>query len=158
MKIKLAALGLAIAFLLGHAPAAAQGISQRVATCDPSYPTRCIKPGADGSVAVSGTITVGTVTAVPSVITPTNRSGSVTSGGTAQNAMAANASRKGWCLQNLDASEVMYVRSGAAATSTTGTKLTPGAMACNQPGLIDQGAISVIAATTSHAYSGFEVQ
>lgn len=34
--------------------AAAQVISQRAAVCDPAFPTRCIKPAADGSVAVTG--------------------------------------------------------------------------------------------------------
>lgn len=153
----LAALALTLAFVAGP-PAHAQGISQKVATCDPSYPNRCIKPGADGSVPISGTISVGSVTTKPFAVTPTNKSGTIASGGTAQTAIAANASRQGWCIQNLDATEVMYVRSGAAATTGTGTKLGPGAQACNAPGLIDQGNISVIAATTAHAFSGFELQ
>lgn len=35
-------------------PAGAQVVSSRQAVCDPQYPTRCIKPAADGSIAVTG--------------------------------------------------------------------------------------------------------
>jgi hypothetical protein len=55
---------LAAVFLIGAAwfgsamlfpsPAAAQVINSRQAVCDPQYPTRCIKPAADGSIAVTG--------------------------------------------------------------------------------------------------------
>jgi len=35
-------------------PGYAQVVSSRQAVCDPQYPTRCIKPAADGSIAVTG--------------------------------------------------------------------------------------------------------
>jgi len=36
------------------APGYAQVVSSRQAVCDPQYPTRCIKPAADGSIAITG--------------------------------------------------------------------------------------------------------
>lgn len=50
-----AALVAAAAFLC-FVPAHAQ-ISQGVRVCNPDYPTRCIKPAADGSIAVTGSLT-----------------------------------------------------------------------------------------------------
>lgn len=48
------ALLLAIGVLgFGHV-AHAQGISQKVATCDPKFPNNCLKPASDGSIAVTG--------------------------------------------------------------------------------------------------------
>jgi hypothetical protein len=40
--------------MLFPSPAGAQVINSRQAVCDPQYPTRCIKPAADGSIAVTG--------------------------------------------------------------------------------------------------------
>lgn len=46
---------LLLAICATSAPAIAQqGISQKVAVCDPAYPTRCIKPLADGSLPAAG--------------------------------------------------------------------------------------------------------
>lgn len=90
-------------------------------------------------------------------VATTDKSGTITTGGTAQNAIASNASRKGWCIQNTDAAEVMYVRANGVAT-TTATKLTAGQQVCSGPTLVDTAAISVLAATTAHPWAGFEVQ
>lgn len=103
--------------------------------------------------------TVASVTIASAVVTPTDKAGTLTTGGTAQTAIAANASRKGWCIQNpTTATEVLYVRSGTAATTATGVVLAAGAQACNPSGIIDQGIISVIAATTGHTWLGTEYQ
>lgn len=103
--------------------------------------------------------TSGSVTAGPLGVTPTDKSGTIASGGTAQTAIALNASRKGWCIQNPPtATEVLYVRSGTTATTTTGVTLSAGQQACSLPGLIDTGLISVLGATTSHAFQGTEYQ
>lgn len=158
MHFKRAVLGLGVlsAILSGIACGAhAQGISQHVAVCDPKFPTRCVKPAADGSQPITGTIT--SVAGVLGVAT-TDKSGTITAGGSAQNAIASNASRKGWCIQNTDASEALYVRVGGTASATAGTKLTAGTQACSSPTLIDTGAVSVFAATTAHPFSGFETQ
>lgn len=104
----------------------------------------------------AGTNTIGSI--APLAVATTDKSGTITTGGTAQNAIASNASRKGWCIQNTDAAEVMYVRVNGTASATTGTKLVAGAQTCNQVNMIDTAAVSVFAATTAHAWSGFEVQ
>lgn len=100
-----------------------------------------------------------TVTPSPLVVSTTDRSGTITLGGTAQNAMAANASRKGWCVQNPPtATEVLTVRANGTASAATGVILTAGSQACNSPGIIDQTAISVFAATTTHVFTAWEAQ
>lgn len=88
---------------------------------------------------------------------PTDKYGTITVGGTAQTAIAANPYRLKWCIQN-DPSETenLTVRSGAAASATSGTVLTPGTQACNPPDVIDRGIVSVLAATTGHKFRGFE--
>src|SRR5579872_5167068 len=47
---------------------------------------------------------------LPLTVTPTDRGGTLTTGGTAQNAMASNVSRRGGWIQNpSDATEPLYV-------------------------------------------------
>lgn len=92
-------------------------------------------------------------------VTGTDNSSTIATGGADQTAIALNASRKGWCVQNPpDATETMNVRVGAAATTSTGVKLAAGQQACNAPGLVDTRAVHVIAATTGHAYLATEWQ
>lgn len=92
-------------------------------------------------------------------VTTTDKAGTLTSGGTAQTAIALNTSRKGWCIQNpVSATEDLFVRVNGTASATTGVDLSPGFQACNLPSLIDTAAVSVFAATTSHTWLGFEVQ
>jgi hypothetical protein len=50
-------LGLAALFLLAS-PAMAQGISQKVAVCNPLYTGRCVQPDASGNTPITGTVTV----------------------------------------------------------------------------------------------------
>jgi len=95
--------------------------------------------------------------------TLTDCSGTVTSGGTAQNAFTAAATRHGFTIANIDTSEVMWVSftTTAAANGTASYPLAP-ATATTFAGLssftspIGMGintALSVIAATTSHKFS-----
>lgn len=87
----------------------------------------------------------------------TDKSGTITTGGVAQTAIAANIYRKVWCVQNPStASEVLYVRLSGTASASTGTVLQAGQQACNQADSIDTGAVSVFAATTSHAFLAWE--
>lgn len=97
----------------------------------------------------------------PALVTTTDRGGTITSGGAAQNAMASNSSRKGWCITNdpaVAAGEILYVRANGTASATAGTPVMPGGQVCNGPLLTDTAAISVFAATTGHRWFGFEVQ
>lgn len=92
--------------------------------------------------------------------TATDRSGAVTAGGTAQNAMAANASRQGGFIynpitaaqQNIAAAESLFVSESGTANANTSVEIKPGGMF--QIG--STNAISVLGATTSHAWSGEE--
>jgi hypothetical protein len=91
--------------------------------------------------------------------TTTDKGATITSGGTAQAAIALNASRKIWCIQNDPAAtEVLNVRLNGTASANTGTKLLAGQQACNAPGGTDTSAVSVFAATTGHRFFGFEGQ
>lgn len=58
-------------------------------------------------------------------VTPTNRSGSVTTGNSAQVLMAANANRSGFCVQNLDPTEDLYISVTGTASAAPGSKLIP---------------------------------
>lgn len=95
--------------------------------------------------------------------TSTDRSGTITAGGTAQTIMNANAARKGWMIQNIDETnlEELGVRStGTAALLAAGTfTLSPSAGAGYPGGMmqgVDSGAISVVAATTGHKFTAIE--
>jgi hypothetical protein len=89
-----------------------------------------------------------------------DRSGTITTGGTAQNAMSANKSRRYLLIQNLDASEDMYVRfDGTAAVSgAAGTiLLKAGGGAYEAPAHhCPTAAVSVIAATAGHKFTALE--
>lgn len=73
----LTAFAAALAFLLPSMALAAPppNITMTVGVCDPFYPTRCVKPGTDGSVPVTGTFTS---TAKATAAAPTWVEGSTT--------------------------------------------------------------------------------
>jgi hypothetical protein len=90
--------------------------------------------------------------------TTTDKGGTLTTGGTAQTAIASNASRKIWCIQNdPNANEMLFVRVNGTASLTTGVGLPAGQEACSTT-IVDTSAVSVIAATTGHRWFGFEGQ
>lgn len=160
MRLKLAVgLGaLVLLSCLGAHAAPPPNISQTVGVCDPYYPTRCAKPAADGSTPVTLPPTA-SITATPLVVVTTDKSGTISSGGAAQTAIALNASRKGWCIQDLStAIESLFIRVNGVASPTTGVEIMPGKQACNAPGLVDPAAVSIYAATTGHVYTAQEVQ
>lgn len=95
----------------------------------------------------------------PGQVASTDKGGALTAGGTAQNAIAANISRKGWCIQNDPAAtETLYVRTDGAASATSGTALLAGQQVCSPALVTTTGAISVFAATTAHRWFGVEFQ
>ena len=99
------------------------------------------------------------VQTAPTTVTTTDKSGSITTGGTAQTAIAANLARKTWCIQNDPAAtETLWERQNGTAAPNVGVGLAPGAQVCNSPGLIDTSVISVFGATTGHKWSGSEQQ
>lgn len=104
-------------------------------------------------VSVSGsdiTVEIG-----PEVATsPTDHSGTITSGGTAQTAINANSTRVEAWTYNVDASEDLWVNfTGTAVVSGAGSvRLSPGR---GWAGKVTS-AVSVIAATTGHKFTAGE--
>lgn len=153
-----AALLAAVQFTPAHAANPTASVSYDVGVCDPKFPLRCIKPNLDGSINAN--------TGAATSVATTDKSGSIAAGGVAQAAIALNASRKGWCIQNpssataegIAAAESLWIRVNGTAAPNVGTEITPGNQVCNATGLIDPAAISVYAVTISHKYNGFEVQ
>lgn len=92
----------------------------------------------------------------------TDRSGTVTSGGTAQNAAAANTSRNYLMIENpqykvdgvtLNPVERLCFRTDAAAVQGAGSICLDIGQGFEFTGFIPTGAVSVIAATTGHAWT-----
>ena len=100
-------------------------------------------------------------TRVSTNVTPVDCSAAITSGGAAQNAITASSGRQGFQIQNLDASEPLWISlNGTAAASTVGSYVLAAATATTfqnggsyySPFGFNK-AISVIAATTGHKFS-----
>lgn len=96
-------------------------------------------------------------------VTPTDKGGTITAGGMAQDVMAPNGSRRGGWVQNpCDAVENMYVSSTGDATlngAGDDASLAPCmSWSANQNGLVIQSRISVITATTGHRFVSKETQ
>ena len=89
--------------------------------------------------------------------TPTNRSGSITTGGAAQTVMAALSTRKGYFFQNVS-SEVMWGSwIGTAAPSTAGSFLiSPNGIIRNTTPC-ETTALSIYGATTGKVYTAWEM-
>lgn len=159
------ALSLGQALMASSIPVVISSNQSAIAVNDPGLPdTLGQKTSANstGVVIASDQSTIpisGTVIPSPLVVTTTDRSGTITSGGVAQTAIALNASRKTWCIQNpTTATEALYVRINGTASATTGNSLVAGAQVCNQPNVIDTAAVSVFATTTSHVFTASETQ
>lgn len=102
-----------------------------------------------GNVKVATTATSGSLT---------DRSGSVTTGGTAQNAAAALTTRKYLYLENpYTATETLWFSTTATAVADSPSiALQPGDTWENPPHFCPTGAVSVIAATTGHKWTARE--
>ena len=97
------------------------------------------------------------------VVTPRDCSGSIATGGTAQNAFSAQGTLRGFIITNIDTSEVMWISfTGTAAAGTAGSFPLPPATATTFAGVASftsptsfrtNGAVSVVAATTGHKFS-----
>lgn len=82
----------------------------------------------------------------------TDRSGSVTTGGTAQLIAAVNTARRGLTFQNTSDTEMRITESGSAATPTTGYLVTPG----GRVNISTNRAISMFCATTGKTFAATE--
>lgn len=88
--------------------------------------------------------------------TRTDKSGTITAGGTAQNAIASNAARKGFEIQNQSSGNLWFSTLAAAVTSQPSVLLPPGALYETPLGGSGTGALSVIGATTGQAFAARE--
>lgn len=86
----------------------------------------------------------------------TDRSSTITSGGTAQVLMAANANRGGFAFQNLSSSDLYINDVGTAAATGSSLKIPAGALYETPIHWTPTGAISVFGATTSQAFAARE--
>jgi glutamate/tyrosine decarboxylase-like PLP-dependent enzyme len=126
----------------------ASGTTQTVFTHNPNGPAAAVN-SQPVVLATDATLPL------PTGAGETDRSGSITAGGTAQTIMAANAARKYFELQNLDASNALYFRkdgSPAVVGASGSFALTAGGFYSGQ----STGAVSVIGATTGQKFSAVE--
>lgn len=87
----------------------------------------------------------------------TERSTTITAGGTAQVAMSANASRKAWFFQNIGTADlwISFVET-AQADNPGSVKVAPGASAFSSGGFVSAQALSVVGATTGQKFTLWE--
>lgn len=88
-----------------------------------------------------------------------NISGSVTTGGTAQQASATNPNRRGCTIQNTSAGDLWVNDLGTATAASPSIRVPAGAQyTCGNPGspLVPNGALSIYGATTGQTWSGRE--
>ena len=99
----------------------------------------------------------GIYTEVARELTLTNRSGTITTGGTAQSAAASNSARRYLQIQNPSANteSIWYSLITTAVEDSPSIELLPGDMLILDNG-VGTGAVSVIAATTSTAFTIWE--
>lgn len=108
----------------------------------------------DGTVAAtqSGAWNVGTQTG-----TWTDRSGTITTGGTAQQLAASNSSRKAYFIQNIGTADLWLSLVGTAAADSAGSiKLAPSAALAASTPFVSTQAISIIGATTGQKFTAYE--
>jgi hypothetical protein len=123
-----------------------------------------VKVNAQGELVTSGAETaalgydVASMSTVPRRGTSTNRSGSITTGGTAQPAMAANtATRDGYFFQNISTADLWCSWSGTAAPTAAGSFVVPSRGSFSSGGVIETEALSVYGATTGQAWTAWEI-
>jgi hypothetical protein len=113
--------------------------------------TRVILVGSAGA-AGAGSV----VASVPSGAL-TDKSGTITAGGTAQVAAAANSSRKYLFLQNPTGApgSLWFSTTATAVAASPSVELVPGA-SYETGSFVPTGAVSIIGATTGQAFTGRE--
>jgi hypothetical protein len=126
--------------------AALKGVLSLLAGADPQLPAALGPQTAANSLSIVNAVST----------TPTNASGTITTGNTAQNAAAANANRRGFALQNHSTGDLWFSTISTAVISQPSFKLPPGAYYESPPFGGGVGAISIIGATTGQAFTGRE--
>jgi hypothetical protein len=119
-----------------------------------SVPASTTSPASDAPGLVVRPVGSLTATATPHQATPTDRSGTITTGGVAQVLAAANASRVYLFVQNTSAGTLYLSFTGTASASTL--QLAPGASYENPAHFCPTGAVSIYGATTAQAFVAME--
>jgi len=88
-------------------------------------------------------------------VTYTDRSSTITAGGTAQPLMAANAARKGFSVQN-NSTENLTISATGTASANSGIVIPPGALYEAPVNGIPTTAISIFGATTGSRFDARE--
>ena len=92
-----------------------------------------------------------------STVTYTDRSGTIATGGAAQQIAAANASRKGFFVQNVSVGDLSISSLATAVQSQPSLKIPAGALYEFPASVgVPAGAISIIGATTGQAFTARE--
>lgn len=89
-------------------------------------------------------------------VTMTDKSGTITTGGTAQTPIASNAARKGFEIQNLSTGDLWFSTLAAAVQSQPSVKIAAGQLYETPAGGAGTGAVSLIGATTGQAFMARE--
>lgn len=95
------------------------------------------------------------VAQVGNQVTYTDRSGTITTGGTAQTLMAANSSRRGFFIQN-NSNGTLTISSVGTASTTAGLVLLPGQLYEAPTSGVPLTAISILGATTGQRFDARE--
>ncbi|MNV12917.1 hypothetical protein D3C71_1035420 [compost metagenome] len=86
----------------------------------------------------------------------TNRSGTITAGGTSQVLMAANATRKYLFIQNVSVNDLWIDFGTAAIANQPSIKLVANAVYIQENSFVSTQAVNIIGATTAQAYTAKE--
>jgi len=81
-----------------------------------------------------------------------DRGGTITAGGTAQQLMAANAARRGYSVQNQSTGDIYINAMTTATIDYHSLKIPAGSLYETTPTHVGPGAVSIIGATTGQAY------
>ncbi|WFU37331.1 hypothetical protein QA640_22835 [Bradyrhizobium sp. CB82] len=100
--------------------------------------------------------TVSTLDTLINGTTLTDKSGTITAGGSAQTLMALNASRRGFYVQNQSTGDLWISSLGTAAATQPSLWLPPGAFYEPEAGGVPTAAISIFGATTGQAFAARE--
>lgn len=82
----------------------------------------------------------------------TNRSGTLTAGGTAQQVMATNVARRYLLVQNVSAGDLWLNFGSTAVQAQPSVKLPPDAALVMEAGFVSTELVSIIGATTGQAF------
>jgi len=111
---------------------------------------------ASGAAVPAGTAADPVISAIEgNQVTLTDRSGTVTAGGTAQQLMAANSSRRGFSVQN-NSNGALTISSVGTASTTAGMILQPGQLYEAPITGVPTTAISILGATTGQRFDARE--